>query len=153
MTARQIAHAEGCGFTGIRIDVNRAVDATGWEAEIGRITALALAALGTGASPLVYTARGPEDEAIAGLADACRSAGVGTSEVNDRIGAGLGSVLGQILDRGRLRRAVIAGGDTSGHATLGLGIDALSAAAVLAPARRSAAPMRRLRIVRGWSLP
>ncbi|MBA4445979.1 four-carbon acid sugar kinase family protein, partial [Cylindrospermopsis raciborskii CS-506_C] len=114
VTARQIAHAEGCGFTGIRIDVNRAVDATGWEAEIGRITALALAALGTGASPLVYTARGPEDEAIAGLADACRSAGVGTSEVNDRIGAGLGSVLGQILDRGRLRRAVIAGGDTSG---------------------------------------
>jgi len=133
VTARQIAHAEGCGFTGIRIDVNRAVDAIGWEAEIGRITALALAALGTGASPLVYTARGPEDEAIAGLADACRSAGVGTSEVNDRIGAGLGSVLGQILDRGRLRRAVIAGGDTSGHATLELGIDALSAAAVLAP--------------------
>lgn len=133
VTARQIAHAEQNGFAGIRIGVNSAANPKSWEAEIERVTRLALAALGTGASPLVYTARGPEDEAIAGLADACRSAGVGTSEVNDRIGAGLGSALGQILDRGRLRRAVIAGGDTSGHATLGLGIDALSAAAVLAP--------------------
>ena len=133
VTARQIAHAEGRGFTGIRIDVTRAVDAAGWEAEIGRIGALALTALGTGSSPLVYTALGPDDPAVAGLEEACRSAGVPVPDVNDRIGAGLGSLLGHVLDAGRLRRAVIAGGDTSGHATLGLGIDALSAAAMLAP--------------------
>ncbi len=133
VTARQIAHAEQNGFAGIRIDVTNATDPKSWEAEIGRVGTLALAALGSGASPLAYTARGPEDAAVAGLAEACRSAGASPSEVNDRIGAGLGSLLGRILDEGRLRRAVIAGGDTSGHATLGLGIDALSAAAMLAP--------------------
>ncbi len=133
VTARQIAHAEQNGFAGIRIDVNHATDPASWDREIGRVAALALDALGAGASPLVYTARGPEDAAVAGLAEACRSAGANPSEVNDRIGAGLGSLLGRILDTGRLRRAVIAGGDTSGHATLGLGIDALSAAGMLAP--------------------
>ncbi|MGU9979160.1 four-carbon acid sugar kinase family protein [Phreatobacter sp. HK31-P] len=133
VTARQIAHAEQNGFAAIRIEVNRATDPASWEAEIGRVASLGLAALGTGASPIAYTARGPDDPAIAALAEACRSAGAAPSDVNDRIGAGLGSLLGQILDGSHLRRAVIAGGDTSGHATLGLGIDALSAAAALAP--------------------
>jgi 3-oxoisoapionate kinase len=53
--------------------------------------------------------------------------------VNDRIGTGLGQLLDGLLRRTGVRRAVIAGGDTSGHAAQHLGIDALTALAPLAP--------------------
>lgn len=133
VTAGQIAHAQQHGFAAIRLDAARAVDPATWEAECGRATTAALAALGQGASPLVFTADGPDDPAVPALTEACRSAGAEMAEVNDRIGAGLGTILGAILDTSGLGRALIAGGDTSGHATLALGVDALSAIAEIAP--------------------
>lgn len=133
VTAGQIAHAASHGFSPIRLDAARAVDPAAWEAECARATAAALAALGQGGSPLVFTAQGPDDPAMPALAEACRSAGADVGTVNDRIGAGLGATLGAILDASGLTRALIAGGDTSGHATLALGIDALSAIAEIAP--------------------
>jgi uncharacterized protein YgbK (DUF1537 family) len=133
VTAGQIAHSEATGFSALRLDVTRAVDGSAWQAEIGRAVDAALTVLGTGHSPLVYTARGPDDPAIAALADSVRTSSAGMAEVNDRIGAGLGRILAGILDAARLPRALIAGGDTSGHATLALGIDALSAVAAIAP--------------------
>jgi uncharacterized protein YgbK (DUF1537 family) len=133
VTAGQIAFAESRGFAALRLDVTRAVDAAAWQAELLRATAAALTGLSEGASPLVLTARGPDDPAVAALADACRSAGQEVAAVNDRIGTGLGQVLAGILDASRLPRAVIAGGDTSGHAALTLGIDALSAFVPIAP--------------------
>ncbi|PZO00097.1 MAG: type III effector [Hyphomicrobiales bacterium] len=133
VTAGQIAHAQAHGFAGIRLDASRAVDPAAWETECGRAVQAALDALGQGASPLVFTAQGPDDPAVPALTDACHSAGLEMAEVNDRIGAGLGEILGAILDRSGLSRALIAGGDTSGHATLALGVDALSAIAEIAP--------------------
>jgi uncharacterized protein YgbK (DUF1537 family) len=133
VTAGQIAHAASHGFAPIRLDAARAVDPATWAAECGRAVAAALAALGQGASPLVFTAQGPDDPAVPALTEACRSAGANVGAVNDRIGAGLGAMLGMILDASDLKRALIAGGDTSGHATLALGVDALSAIAAVAP--------------------
>lgn len=133
VTAGQIAHAVSHGFAPIRLDAARAVDAPAWEAECARATAAALAALDQGASPLVFTAQGPDDPAVPALTEACWSAGADVGTVNDRIGAGLGGILGAVLDNSGLTRALIAGGDTSGHATLALGVDALSAIAEIAP--------------------
>lgn len=133
VTAGQIAHAQRHGFAAIRLNAARAVDSAAWAAECGRAVDAALKALGRGASPLVFTAEGPDDPAVAALAEACRSAGSDMAEVNDRIGAGLGAILGAILDTSGLGRALIAGGDTSGHATLALGVDALSVIAEIAP--------------------
>ena len=133
VTAGQIAHAQAHGFAALRLDASRAVDPAAWEAECRRAAQAALDALGQGASPMIFTAQGPDDAAIPALAEACRSAGMEMAEVNDRIGAGLGDILGAILDQSRLSRALIAGGDTSGHATLALGVDALSAIAEIAP--------------------
>jgi uncharacterized protein YgbK (DUF1537 family) len=133
VTAGQIAHAGSHGFAPIRLDAARAVDTAAWESECGRTVAKALEALGQGASPLIFTAQGPDDPAVPGLTEACRSAGVEAATVNDRIGAGLGGILGTVLDASGLRRVLIAGGDTSGHATLALGVDALSAIAEIAP--------------------
>ena len=70
---------------------------------------------------------------MAAVDEAVRASGADRGAVNDRVGAGLGQVLDQVLRQGGLRRAVIAGGDTSGHGAAVLGIHALTAVAPAAP--------------------
>ena len=53
--------------------------------------------------------------------------------INQTIGVHLGQILANILRKSGLRRAVVSGGDTSGHATRQLGIFALSALAPTIP--------------------
>ena len=133
VTARQIADALAHGFAGIRIRAERAVDEAAWQAEVARATEGALAALSQGKDPLVYSAAGPDDPAVALLRQAVAASGAAADVVNDRIGDRLGRVLDAIIRKGRLSRAIISGGDTSGHAAARLGIDALTAIAPLAP--------------------
>ena len=133
VTARQIADALRHGFAGIRIRAERAVDERAWEAEIDRASGEALRALSAGQDPLVYSAAGPDDPAVAALRRAVAGAGSPAEAVNDRIGGGLGRVLDGVIRAAGLTRAVISGGDTSGHAAAMLGIDALTAIAPVAP--------------------
>ncbi len=133
VTARQIATAQERGFAPIRIAAERAVDARAWESEIETATHRALAALAEGQSPLVFSAQGPDDPAVARLREAVAVAGLTIEAVNDRIGAALGTILDRVLRETRLTRAVISGGDTSSHAAAQLGIDALTAIAPMAP--------------------
>jgi 3-oxoisoapionate kinase len=67
ITAAQIAFAAENGFAPVRLDATRAVDGAGWQNEIAKATGEALAALGEGRDPLVYTAAGPDDPAVKGL--------------------------------------------------------------------------------------
>ena len=133
VTARQIAASQARGFAPIRIAAERAVDARAWESEIETSIRRALAALAEGQSPLVFSAQGPDDPAVARLREAVATAGLTIEAVNDRIGEGLGEVLHRVLREARLSRAVISGGDTSSHAAAKLGIDALTAIAAMAP--------------------
>ncbi len=52
----------------------------------------ALAAVGNGRDPLVYTATCPDDLAVAALTWVTHTAGLAAEEINERIGSGLGSV-------------------------------------------------------------
>jgi 3-oxoisoapionate kinase len=133
VTAAQIAFAECRGFRPIRLDAARAVDPREWAQELGKGAERALAALTEGADPIVLTATGPDDPAVAALRNAVETSGADLAAVNDRIGAGLGEILDRLLWTARLSRAVISGGDTSGHATLRLKVYALTAIAPLAP--------------------
>lgn len=133
VTAAQIADALRHGFAGIRIAAERAVDERAWETEIARATEAALRALSAGQDPLVYSAAGPGDPAVAALRQAVASADASAEAINDRIGSGLGRVLDAVVREAGLTRVVISGGDTSGHAAAMLGIDALTAIAPLAP--------------------
>jgi uncharacterized protein YgbK (DUF1537 family) len=133
VTAGQITFAQQNGFAGIRLDASRSVDRREWERELGRAEDQALAAVGAGRDPLVFTATGPDDPALARVASAAEASGQPAGEINDRIGSGLGRLLGRVMQHARLTRAVIAGGDTSGHATRELGIYALTALAPIAP--------------------
>jgi uncharacterized protein YgbK (DUF1537 family) len=134
VTGRQIDWAEANGLAGIRLDVASAVDGRRWQSVIDRAIEAATAALAGGRSPLVYTARGPDDTAIPTLKQAALAAGESEAEVNARIGHGLGAILRAIVTGTDIRRVAIAGGDTSGHALSGLGIIALEAEVALTPA-------------------
>ncbi|MBV8096769.1 MAG: four-carbon acid sugar kinase family protein [Acetobacteraceae bacterium] len=133
ITAAQIAFAAEHGFAPIRLNATRAIDQSSWENECAGAVERALAALGEGHDPLVFTASGPDDPAVQALRAAIAAAGVPAEAVNDRIGAGLGWILDKVLRESRLTRAVISGGDSSSHAASVLGIYALSAVAPIAP--------------------
>jgi uncharacterized protein YgbK (DUF1537 family) len=133
ITAAQIAFAVEHGFAPIPINATQAIDPTAWEGECARAVEQALAALGKGRDPLVYSAAGPDDPAVQALRTAVAAAGVPAETVNDRIGAGLGRILERVLRESRLTRAVISGGDSSSHAASALGVYALTAVAPIAP--------------------
>jgi uncharacterized protein YgbK (DUF1537 family) len=133
ITAGQIAYATEHGFASIRLDATRAVDPAAWQNELARAAEQALAALGEGRDPLIYTAAGPDDPAVAALRTAITASGAPLDVVNDRIGEGLGLALGRVVRDAKLTRAVISGGDTSGHAASTLGVYALTAIAPIAP--------------------
>ena len=133
VTAGQIQTAVKNGFAGMRIDVRRAVDADAWERELGRAADAALTVLSQGTDPLLFTAMGPDDPAIGALKSAVETSGSSLDAVNDRIGTGLGWLLDRVMREAKLTRGVIAGGDTSGHAAMTLGIYALTALAPIAP--------------------
>jgi 3-oxoisoapionate kinase len=133
VTAEQIDWASAHGFAAIRIDAAKAVDARAWAAETARAAEAALAAISRGDDPLVFTARGPDDPAVAALRTAVETSGAEVATVNARIGDGLGRLLNRVLREAKLTRAVIAGGDTSSHGVRALGVCALTALAPVAP--------------------
>ncbi len=132
-TADQIAHAESAGFRAIHLDATTAVDARAWTGACAAAADKALAVLGEGRSPLVHTARGPDDPALAAVAAAASRSGSDIATINAAIGAGLGAILADVARRAGLGRVAIAGGDTASHGAPVLGIDALTIAASLAP--------------------
>ncbi|HET7715148.1 MAG TPA: four-carbon acid sugar kinase family protein [Bauldia sp.] len=134
VTGRQIDWAEANGLAAIRLDVTAAVDEQRWQGVLDAAVAAATRALAAGLSPLVYTARGPDDAAIPALRTAILAAGAAEEDVNARIGYGLGAILKAVVLGADIRRVAIAGGDTSGHALAGLGIVALEAEVALTPA-------------------
>jgi uncharacterized protein YgbK (DUF1537 family) len=78
-----------------------------------------LETLSRGKSLVLYSALGPRDLR--------KSAG------GEELGRYLGTLLRDLVSRSGVRRAIVAGGDTSSHAASQLGIHALSFAATMAP--------------------
>lgn len=127
-TARQLAWSATRGFAVIPFDPLSVLgDAAMQETEIDRCTKAAIGAARNGASPLVSSAEGPDDPRVAAFRDALATSGVSADTANARIGQALGRVLDRVLRQTGLRRAVISGGDTSGHGMRALGLEALQA--------------------------
>ncbi|WP_284270538.1 four-carbon acid sugar kinase family protein [Mesorhizobium huakuii] len=116
-TEKQIRFALAHGFDGIQIDAIQLVSDSAGEA-IERAVASGLASLTAGRSVILYTALGPQAD---------RSAEIDHIEgARNRLGRALGDILRRLVIDQKLRRAVIAGGDTSSHALGQLSIDALT---------------------------
>ncbi|CUH74930.1 four-carbon acid sugar kinase family protein [Tropicibacter naphthalenivorans] len=128
-TAQQIAWAEAHGFKAIRFDAARALQGERAAEEIARAVKAGVEAASQGASPLICSATGPDDPAVA----AVRAVATDMSAANEMIGQALGEILDGILTATGIRRAVISGGDTSGHGMRALGLSALQAIAPTIP--------------------
>lgn len=116
-TERQIRTAVADGFEGIVIDpVVLAGDGAG--EEVARTLSQGEAALAGGRSVILYTALGPEADRGAQID---RQPGA-----RHQLSRNLGIILRQLVERQKLRRVVIAGGDTSSHALGELGVEALT---------------------------
>jgi 3-oxoisoapionate kinase len=133
VTAGQIAWALERGFEPIRLDPRCALDERSWTQALSRATHEALRAVELDRDPLIFTARGPDDPAVAAFLEAVSAAGADASAVNESVGQGLGRILDSILRRTGIQRAVLAGGDTSGHGAKMLGVNALTLLAPIVP--------------------
>jgi uncharacterized protein YgbK (DUF1537 family) len=116
-TEAQIRFAEQHGFEGIALDpLNHSGEGT--ESVIGEAVRAGLAVLDSGRSVILYTALGPS-------ADRGREIDADPG-ARHRLGRGLGKILKQLVVHAGLKRAIVAGGDTSSHALGELGVDALT---------------------------
>jgi 3-oxoisoapionate kinase len=114
-TASQIRHAEAHGFDAFAIDPKALASEEG--ARVDEAVEKGLESLAQGRSVVLYTALGPETDIGAQF----ESEGARHS-----IGRALGRIERALIERAGLRRAVIAGGDTSSHALRELGVYALT---------------------------
>ena len=109
VTERQIAHALRNGYEGVAIEGQTP------EACVNK----AVAALRSNGKVVVYSSLGPLP--------------AGVPARGDSLGHQIGSMLRQILSQTRVRRVVLAGGDTSSHAVAQLGLYALTWSAATQP--------------------
>lgn len=132
-TRDQIEWALDRGFTGVRLDTLRLVDSA--EAEAAREEAIerALEPLEAGNSVVCFAACGPDDPMIKKTLEQGESLGLNDSEIHERIGVEQGKIMRQLLDETGIRRACVAGGDTSGYVAPQLEAYALEFAAPVGP--------------------
>ncbi|MES2433515.1 MAG: four-carbon acid sugar kinase family protein [Pseudomonadota bacterium] len=130
-TAAQIEWSAANGFGLVRLDAATLLHSPKAAEALATQTALNLIAQGQ--SPLILTAAGPNDPAVAAFRSALAQSQITPEAANQCIGESLGRVLDTTLKASNLRRAVISGGDTSGHGARQLGLFALSALAPTIP--------------------
>jgi 3-oxoisoapionate kinase len=115
-TERQIKAALQSGFELVSVDA--VALAQGRKDKSQTAIDAALRILESGKSPLVCTAQGPSTDQTAALAS--------IPDGRKHIGEALGQILKTVLATTKLRRAIIAGGDSSGHALGQLNVFALT---------------------------
>jgi uncharacterized protein YgbK (DUF1537 family) len=113
-TERQIRYAKANGFICIALNPHMFLGVEG----LDNAVAAAQTALSDGHSVILHTAMGPSSD----ISDEF----VGIDSARHRIGQGLGRLLAELVREHKLRRVVIAGGDTSSHALHQIGIFALT---------------------------
>ncbi|WP_120504348.1 four-carbon acid sugar kinase family protein [Sulfitobacter mediterraneus] len=134
VTADQIDHAAAHGFSPIALDAAAiAIEGAASRLAIDAAREAALAAYRSGQSPLIYTARGPDDPAVAAYRQLVATSGLSLAETNRRIGSVLGQLLRDLIKETGAPRVVISGGDSSSHAAQELNIFALEALAPVSP--------------------
>ncbi len=128
VTDEQIRFAVEHGFDEVPVRTEALLSPEDGKLERRRLASEALRSLERERSVIIHTCRGPDDPRRSAFA--ARLDGKSSAEL---LGAALGDVLKDVIGRARVRRACVAGGDTSGYVARRLGITALEMAAPLAP--------------------
>jgi uncharacterized protein YgbK (DUF1537 family) len=116
-TENQIRAACQAGFEAIALDPV-ALSLPDSEATVGEAVREGMMVLQAGRSVILHTALGPQSNRGAEIDQ--------TPDARHKLGRALGDILKRLVLEAGLRRAVIAGGDTSSHALGRLGVDALT---------------------------
>ncbi len=132
-TKSQIEWALDNGYSGIRLNSARLIDPVQSAAACAESIRAALNALGQGQSIVLYAALGPDDPAIAQSQELAKQLAIQPQSVGAMLGQQQGMILRAILEETGLRRACIAGGDTSGYVAQQLEIVALEILNPIAP--------------------
>jgi uncharacterized protein YgbK (DUF1537 family) len=114
ITQQQIEIATQAGFQGIKIQVEQIMNT---EELPQSLLNDAICYLKEGRSVILYTAFGPEDEAIVATREHFNRMGIDESQSGEFIGRQLGKWTLKIMNESGVRRVVVAGGDTSGFVT------------------------------------
>jgi uncharacterized protein YgbK (DUF1537 family) len=133
VTAAQINWAQENGYVCLRLDTVRLIDPATAEAEQRAARQQARQALAAGRSVVLYAAHGPADPAIKATQQRLAELGLNAAETGPRLGHGLGQIMQSLLAETGLKRACVAGGDTSSYAVQQLGIYALEVIMPTAP--------------------
>jgi len=133
VTAEQIRWALAHGFVGMRLDVLRLLDPETSGNECRKVCAEASAALAAGQSVVLFSAMGPDDEAIVKASGAEQASAAVSGEVSRSLGAVQGRITRAIIENSNVRRVCVAGGDTGGHVVQQLEVFALEMLAPIAP--------------------
>jgi len=130
VNGRQINHAAKNGFLSHGIDTPSLMNDREHARETERMVKLGAGALREGKSVILHSCLGPEDPRFHRTRQALQTRPTDGSIV---LGKRLGTILGRILELHPVRRAAVAGGDTSGTIARTLGIEAIEAVAPVAP--------------------
>lgn len=132
-TGLQIDWALQQGFADIRIDTVKLIDPDQQAEEMQRVKQAALQAIERGQSPMIYSAKGPDDPAIAQTKQHLKKLGLEDTSAGLLLAANQGKILKSILEIAGKKRTVVCGGDTSGHVARVLGFVALETLMPIAP--------------------
>jgi uncharacterized protein YgbK (DUF1537 family) len=121
----QIDWALEHGFEGIRLDTSALLDPDAAPGARREAVDAALSVLAEGGSPLLYSVRGPDDDAVERTVDRAAEMGIEETRVGARLGDEQGRITREILDETPVGRICVAGGDTSGHVAPHLDVFAL----------------------------
>ncbi|MCS7120130.1 MAG: four-carbon acid sugar kinase family protein [Nitrososphaerota archaeon] len=127
-TERQIDYAVKMGFREIPLCPTSILDASEREREMNRVVQEAITFLKRGVSVIIHSAKGMKDPRIEFMKRKIEEACIEYSEANELLGLGLGEITLEIIEKTKIRRIVICGGDTAGMIQSRLGIKALQIA-------------------------
>lgn len=111
VTKEQIEHAMENGFYGFKVPIEVLL---GKEEIPRQFLKEPIERLQNGQSTILYTALGPDDRAISETRNYLKQNGMAISDSGDFIGKQLGRWTKYIMQKAKISRMVIAGGDTSG---------------------------------------
>ncbi|GJM29584.1 MAG: hypothetical protein DHS20C17_22190 [Cyclobacteriaceae bacterium] len=132
-TRDQILHMQSLEHPGIRMDTMKIIDPIDHGQEINTVVQQALNTISRKQVPVIYTALGPDDLAIAATTQRIESAGETSGSAGRIIAEAQGKVLKEIIAKTGKLRIAVAGGDTSGYVSRALGIYALETLHPIAP--------------------
>jgi uncharacterized protein YgbK (DUF1537 family) len=133
VTAEQIDWAENHGFALIALDTPHLIESNENDETRSVLIEAIGVALASHNGVVLHSARGPSDSRIAPTRAALDRLGLSGQDSSRVLGAFLGRVVRDVLAAGRVKRVLLAGGDSSSYAAEAMGVEALEVAGPLLP--------------------